>query len=87
MSAIKGPLEKVGKYVDALVKELVCELPSFVQETQDVLRQLEMVVVSPGAIPVGIDVESLYTSIPHEWGFPPTWCPKLIHCGHPRVHA
>lgn len=26
-SAIKGPLERVGTFIDALIKELVCELP------------------------------------------------------------
>lgn len=73
VSAIKGPLERVGKFVDALIKELVCELPSYVQDTRDVLKKLDRVLLPPGAILVGIDVESLYTSIPHNWGL------KAVH--------
>lgn len=58
----------MGKFVDALIKELLYELPSFVQDTGDVLRQLEIVTLPLGALLVGIDVESLYTSSPQKWG-------------------
>lgn len=51
-----------------MIKELVNELPSFIQETRDVLRKIDGIRVPPDAILVGIDVESLYTSIPHKWG-------------------
>lgn len=68
VSAIKGPLERIGRYTDALIKELVSDLPSFVRDTRDVLRVIREVVSPVGALLVGIDVESLYTSIPHEWG-------------------
>lgn len=68
MSAIKGPLERVGKFVDAMIKELVGELPSYVQDTRDVLRKIDGIKVPTDTLLVGIDVESLYTSIPHECG-------------------
>lgn len=67
ISAIKGPLEQMGKYVDALVKGMVRDLPSFVQDTRDVLSRIAEVEVSDGALLVGIDVESLYNSIPHQY--------------------
>lgn len=68
VSAVKGPLEKIGRYLDALLKEMVFELPSYIRDTLDVLAKIEEVTVSPGTLLVGIDVESLYTSIPHAWG-------------------
>lgn len=42
VSAIKGPLERIGKFVDALIKDLVCELPSFVHALKklDVKRNM-----------------------------------------------
>lgn len=63
-----GPLEKKGKYVDRLIKNLVTSLPPYVQDTRDVLIKLQNLEVPPGSLLVGIDMESLYTSIPHEWG-------------------
>lgn len=65
VSAVNGPLEKTGKSIDALIKELVHDLPSYVQDTRDVLLQLDAMVLPEGSLMVGIDVESLYTSIPH----------------------
>lgn len=67
MSAVKGPLEKIGRFVEALIKELVPDLPSYVQDTRDVPHRLDNYVAPPGALLMGIDLESLYTSIPHEW--------------------
>lgn len=47
---------------------MVTELPSYVRDTHDVLARLDGVEVMEGAIHVSIDVESLYTSIPHHQG-------------------
>lgn len=68
ISAIMDLLEKIGKYVDRFIKNLVTSLPSYVQDTRDVLIKSQDLDVSPGVLLVGIDVESLYMSIPHEWG-------------------
>lgn len=68
VSAIKGPLERLGKYIDCLIRELVVLLPSYVWDTGDVLNKILNLHVPQEALLVGIDVESLYTSIPHEWG-------------------
>lgn len=70
--AVKDPLEKVGKYVDSMIKDLVNTLPSFVRDSRDVLLKLLYISLSEGALLVGIDVESLYTSIPHHWGITAT---------------
>ncbi|XP_068129502.1 extracellular calcium-sensing receptor-like [Hyperolius riggenbachi] len=68
ISAVDGPLERVGKFVDRKLKGIVSQLPSYVRDTADVLRIIDEVTVLPGSLLVGIDVESLYTSIPHEKG-------------------
>lgn len=68
VSATKGPLERIGKYTDALIKELVYELPSYVCDTRDVLKAIQRVHCPTGSLLGGIDVESLYTSIPHSYG-------------------
>lgn len=68
MSAINGPLEKKGKFTDTLIKELVHNLPSYVQDTRAVLHHLDTMKLPAEALLVGIDAESLYTSIPHNWG-------------------
>lgn len=66
VSLIKGPLERIGRYVDGFIKTMVTSLPSYVQDTCDVLAKLQDLGVPPGALLVGIDVESLYSLIPHE---------------------
>ncbi|XP_040203584.1 uncharacterized protein LOC120935601 [Rana temporaria] len=68
---LQGPLECTGKYLDGLLKEMVNNLPSFVQDTQHVLGKLQDLSaepIPPSTLLVSIDVESLYTSIPHEIG-------------------
>lgn len=72
VSAIKGPLEKTGKYIDSLIKHMVNLLPSYVRDSRDVLVKLRHFVMPTDALLVGIDVESLYTSIPHHCGIEAT---------------
>lgn len=68
VSAIRGPLERVRKYIDSLINDLVSIVPSYVRDMGNVLNK-NMNLTFPGdVLLVGIDVESLYTSIPHEWG-------------------
>lgn len=52
---------------DYLDSHIIC-LPSFVQDTIHLLQILKETLVSPSAILVAIDVEALYSSIPHELG-------------------
>lgn len=71
VSACQGPLEKVGRYLDSLLKEMVTNLKSYVQDTRHVLArisELEVLEQQDDVLLVGIDVESLYTSIPHACG-------------------
>lgn len=59
VSALKGPLERVGKYLDNLLKVMVTDLKSYVRETGDVLGHIAE---------IDLQGKPLYTSIPHEWG-------------------
>lgn len=68
VSAIRGPLEQVGKYIDSLIKDLVSTLPLYVRDTGDVFNKIKDLTFPGEVLPVGIGVEALYTSIPHEWG-------------------
>lgn len=43
-------------------------MPSYVCDTRNVLAKLHDLEIPPEAPLVGIDVESLYTSIPQDWG-------------------
>lgn len=46
---------------------MVITLPSYVRDTGDVLNKIENLAFTGEVLLVGIDVEALYTSIPHEW--------------------
>lgn len=65
ISAIKGPLEKMGQYLDALLKVMVTKLPSFVQDTRHVLMHINSLHISSDAILAIIDVETRITLL---WG-------------------
>lgn len=41
VSVCQGPLEQIGKYLDLLLKDMVTDLKSFVQDTQHVLAKLD----------------------------------------------
>lgn len=61
--------ENISKYVDHHAKPLVSDLPSFIEDTPDLLRALEELKTEdlpPNAIPVTIDVVGLYSNIPQE---------------------
>lgn len=64
ISVVEDPLEQIGQYLDALMEGMVKELPSFFQDTRDVLLRIARVGVQEGAILASVDVESLYISIP-----------------------
>lgn len=65
MSAVKGSLEKTGRYLDSLLMEMVTSLKLYVQDTRVVLSRISDLIIDEEVWLVGIDVESLYTSIPH----------------------
>lgn len=50
-----------------MLKDMVTSLQSYVKDTRDVLSQISNIHLEEEILLVGIDVESLYTSIPHQW--------------------
>lgn len=41
-------------------------LPSYIWDTSDLLRHIEVTHAPPGALLMAVDIEALYSSIPHE---------------------
>ena len=63
--------ENMSLFVDYHTKNLVPLIPSFLQDTPHLLRELETLKTTGlplGAFPVSIDVVGLYTNIPHNEG-------------------
>lgn len=63
--------ENISLFVDHHSKHLVLNTPSYLQDTPDLLRQIEKMNETPlpaGAFAVSIDVVGLYQNIPHEEG-------------------
>ena len=63
--------EKISQFVDEHAKDLVKEIPSYIQDTPDLLRHLEQFKnkkFPKGTFPVSIDVVGLYNNIPNEEG-------------------
>lgn len=60
--------ERVSAYVDSYLQPIVQNQPSFIKDTQHFLSVLRGTRVPEGVILVTIDVNSLYTEIPHVEG-------------------
>jgi hypothetical protein len=63
--------ENMSLFVDHHTKDLVPEIPAYLQDTPHLLRQLEILKTTNlpnGAFPISIDVVGLYTNIPHNEG-------------------
>jgi hypothetical protein len=63
--------ENMSLFVDYHAKHLVPKIPSYLQDTPDLLRKLERwkdVTIPEDVFPVSIDVVGLYTNIPHNEG-------------------
>ncbi|XP_053568388.1 uncharacterized protein LOC128657974 [Bombina bombina] len=68
VSGIGSITEKIGEYVDKHLRPFLLTLPSYVKDTTDLLKKLDGVVVGEKNILASLDVESLYSSIPHNVG-------------------
>ena len=63
--------EKISQFVDIHAKNLVPEIPSYIQDTPDLLRHLESfknTKLSKGTFPVSINVVDLYNNVPNDEG-------------------
>jgi hypothetical protein len=63
--------ENISLYVNHHAKDLVPEIPSYLQDTPHFLRELETLkntVIPQNSFPISVDVVGLYTNIPHNEG-------------------
>lgn len=60
--------EPSSQFVDYFIKPLVRDLPSFIEDTTDVLCALMNITNATGCYMVTLDVASLYTNIDHQEG-------------------
>ncbi|XP_040196440.1 uncharacterized protein LOC120929221 [Rana temporaria] len=68
ISGIGSHTETASKYVDMQLRPHVMALPSYLKDTLELLKIVEGMSVPPGSILAAIDVEALYSSIPHTKG-------------------
>ncbi|KAJ1186782.1 hypothetical protein NDU88_003563 [Pleurodeles waltl] len=68
ISGIGSPTEHISEYIDSFLQPLVHNLPSYIQDTRDLLCQLEDIEWTEDCMFICLDVSSLYTSIPLEKG-------------------
>lgn len=68
VSGINSLSQNVGIYLDEILKPFVLSLPSYLRDTTDLLGKLEGVSFGDHFWLCSIDVEALYSSIPHNCG-------------------
>ena len=70
VSQSRANTEAISKFIDHHAKALIQEVPSYAEDTPDILRVFEEVdkqdTFSEDVFPVTVDVQILYTSIPFE---------------------
>ncbi|CAJ0947473.1 unnamed protein product, partial [Ranitomeya imitator] len=66
VSGIGSIGQNIGIYLDDVLRPFVLSLPSYIRDTMDLLRKLEGISLEPGTLLASIDVEALYSSIPHD---------------------
>lgn len=77
VSEVDSLSQNIGTYIEVKLSPCVETLPSFVKDTTNLLKRLEAtnllkrlegVMVEKGSFLNSIDVEALYSSIPHQRG-------------------
>ncbi|KAM9320087.1 uncharacterized protein PAF06_004553 [Gastrophryne carolinensis] len=68
VSGMGSLTDRASRFIDHHLQPLVYQLPSYLKDTGHLLRILDGLTVPPGTFLVGLDVEALYSSIPHQQG-------------------
>lgn len=68
VASIGSLTEPLSQFVDFFIKKFVSGLPSFLEDTVDILNIIKECKCEQNDIFVTVDVQSLYTCIPHEAG-------------------
>jgi hypothetical protein len=68
LSANGSPTEKISGLVDAVLREFVPSIKSYIKDTTHFIQLVENTPVNKDTILFTLDVKSLYTNIPHQEG-------------------
>ncbi|KAM4048601.1 LOW QUALITY PROTEIN: uncharacterized protein ACNLHF_011402 [Anomaloglossus baeobatrachus] len=60
--------QNVGIYLDEILNPFVTSLSSYIRDSMDFIKRIKGVTVDSGTFLASIDVETLYSSIPHDQG-------------------
>ena len=71
VNGIGSITEKISAYVDQQIRHLFPRIPSYLKDTTHLIHILLGKKLAPEVTIVTIDVQSLYTSIPHTEGIKP----------------
>lgn len=68
VAGIDSSPEMAGRYVDDVLRPHVERMPSYVKDTLQLLQILDGLTIPVDSLLVTLDIEALYSSIPHEEG-------------------
>lgn len=68
VSGIGSLTDNASKFVDNVLMPHVLSLPSYIHDTTDLLKHIKGIQVPLDSLFMAIDVEALYSNIPHEQG-------------------
>ncbi|CAJ0945100.1 unnamed protein product [Ranitomeya imitator] len=68
VSGVDSLTQNCGIYVDQILRPFVTSIPSYLRDTSDLLLKLEGMHLGQDVWLASIDIEALYSSIPHEAG-------------------
>ncbi|XP_056397544.1 uncharacterized protein LOC130292572 [Hyla sarda] len=68
VSGIGNLTQNVGIYLDEILRPFVISLPSYLRDTMDLLLKVQDITLERDSFLCSIDVEALYSSIPHDFG-------------------
>lgn len=65
ISGFDSLLDPLLKYLDHFLQPLVTKIPTYLKDTQDLIRRIEDISIPTGAVLLSLDVAALYTNITH----------------------
>ncbi len=69
ISANECPTERISEFFDFFLNPTTFDLPAYVKDTTDFINKISQLNIIPAnSLLVTLDVESLYTNIPHKFG-------------------
>ena len=68
VSSVDSPTEKISQLIDVILKPLIIQNKSYLEDTPDFINKINSVSLSDEDWFVSLDVVSLYTNIPHDKG-------------------